>query len=177
MTGFPRNAPVAGADHILGGDNRRRPAGTSDLSVAEEARVTCGMFGSRAFVVSDLEVTGIHRLLDRLDEIRQARVIIVAVGMEGALASVIGGSCPSPSWRCPPPLATEHPFRGSRHSSVCWRPAPVEWQWSISTMGLAQPAPPARSTISFQPDVHYLCEKRRGRRQWCRRPRRYLRNH
>ena len=48
-------------------------AGTSDLPVAEEARVTCEMFGSRAFVVSDVGVAGIHSLLDRLDEIRQAR--------------------------------------------------------------------------------------------------------
>ena len=71
-------------------------AGTSDLPVAEEALVTCRMLGSRAFVVSDVGVAGIHRLLDRLDEIRKARVIIVAAGMEGALASVIGGLTPQP---------------------------------------------------------------------------------
>jgi NCAIR mutase (PurE)-related protein len=71
-------------------------AGTSDLPVAEEARVTCGMLGSRAFVISDVGVAGIHRLLDRLGELRRARVIIVAAGMEGALASVIGGLVPQP---------------------------------------------------------------------------------
>jgi NCAIR mutase (PurE)-related protein len=71
-------------------------AGASDLPVAEEARETCRMLGSRAFVVSDVGVAGIHRLLDRLDEIRQARVIIVAAGMEGALASVVGGLVPQP---------------------------------------------------------------------------------
>ncbi len=71
-------------------------AGTSDLPVAEEARVTCEMLGSRAYVVSDVGVAGIHRLLDRLADIRTARVIIVVAGMEGALASVIGGLVAQP---------------------------------------------------------------------------------
>ena len=71
-------------------------AGTSDLPVAEEARVTCEMLGSRAWVISDVGVAGIHRLLDKLDEIRKARVLIVVAGMEGALASVIGGLVPQP---------------------------------------------------------------------------------
>lgn len=71
-------------------------AGTSDLPVAEEARVTCQMLGSRAFVVSDVGVAGIHRLLDRLADLRKARVIIVAAGMEGALASVVGGLVSQP---------------------------------------------------------------------------------
>ncbi|MFP5222559.1 MAG: nickel pincer cofactor biosynthesis protein LarB [Acidobacteriota bacterium] len=71
-------------------------AGTSDLPVAEEARVTCEMLGSRASVISDVGVAGIHRLLDRLSVIRKARVIIVVAGMEGALASVIGGLVSQP---------------------------------------------------------------------------------
>ena len=71
-------------------------AGTSDLPVAEEARVTCEMLGSRATVISDVGVAGIHRLLDRLPTIRRARVVIVVAGMEGALASVIGGLIPQP---------------------------------------------------------------------------------
>lgn len=71
-------------------------AGTSDLPVAEEARVTCEMFGSRAVVVSDVGVAGIHRLFDRLHALRRARVLIVVAGMEGALASVIGGLVPQP---------------------------------------------------------------------------------
>ncbi len=71
-------------------------AGTSDLPVAEEARVTCEMLGSQTFLVSDVGVAGIHRLLDRLEEIRKARVIIVVAGMEGALASVIGGLVSQP---------------------------------------------------------------------------------
>jgi len=71
-------------------------AGTSDLPVAEEARATCEMLGSRAWVVSDVGVAGIHRLLDRLSDIRAARVIIVVAGMEGALASVVGGLVSQP---------------------------------------------------------------------------------
>ncbi len=66
-------------------------AGTSDLPVAEEARVTCEMFGCHAILRSDVGVAGIHRLFDNLDELRQAKVIIVIAGMEGALASVVGG--------------------------------------------------------------------------------------
>lgn len=71
-------------------------AGTSDLPVAEEARVTCEMFGSRANVLSDVGVAGLHRLLDRLDTLRRARALIVVAGMEGALASVIGGLLSQP---------------------------------------------------------------------------------
>lgn len=71
-------------------------AGTSDLDVAEEARVTCEMLGSRASVISDIGVAGIHRLLDRMDVIRNYSVLIVIAGMEGALASVIGGLVEQP---------------------------------------------------------------------------------
>lgn len=71
-------------------------AGTSDLDVAEEARVTCEMLGSRASIISDIGVAGIHRLLDRMDAIRKPSVLIVIAGMEGALASVIGGLVEQP---------------------------------------------------------------------------------
>jgi NCAIR mutase (PurE)-related protein len=71
-------------------------AGTSDLPVAEEARVTCEMLGSQAFVISDVGVAGIHRLLGKLDEFRKARVLVVVAGMEGALASVVGGLMSQP---------------------------------------------------------------------------------
>ncbi len=66
-------------------------AGTSDLGVAEEAKVTCEMLGSKAFIISDVGVAGIHRLFDRMDQIREATVLIIIAGMEGALSSVIGG--------------------------------------------------------------------------------------
>lgn len=87
-------------------------AGTSDLPVAEEARVTCEMLGSRAFVLSDVGVAGIHRLLDRLDDIRRARVIIVAAGMEGALASVIGGLVSQPIVAVPTSVGYGAAFSG-----------------------------------------------------------------
>ncbi len=71
-------------------------AGTSDLPVAEEAVETCRMFGHKAFLVSDVGVAGLHRLLDSIDVLRRARVLIVIAGMEGALASVVGGLVPQP---------------------------------------------------------------------------------
>lgn len=71
-------------------------AGTSDLPVAEEVRVTCEMLGSKAWVISDVGVAGVHRLFDRLDELRKARVLIVVAGMEGALTSVVGGLVSQP---------------------------------------------------------------------------------
>ncbi len=71
-------------------------AGTSDLPVAEEALTTCRMFGHRAFLVADVGVAGLHRLLDRMAVLRRARALIVVAGMEGALASVVGGLVSQP---------------------------------------------------------------------------------
>ncbi len=71
-------------------------AGTSDLPVAEEAAVTLRALGNRVEVASDVGVAGIHRLLDRRDLLDRARVIIVAAGMEGALASVVAGLVAAP---------------------------------------------------------------------------------
>lgn len=71
-------------------------AGTSDLPVAEEAAVTAEILGNRVEVISDVGVAGIHRLFDRLELIRGAKVVIVAAGMEGALASVVGGLVDKP---------------------------------------------------------------------------------
>ncbi|WP_419784235.1 nickel pincer cofactor biosynthesis protein LarB [Maridesulfovibrio sp.] len=71
-------------------------AGTSDLNVAEEALVTCDMLGSRSEIISDIGVAGIHRLFDRIEEIRRFSVLIVIAGMEGALSSVIGGMVDQP---------------------------------------------------------------------------------
>jgi pyridinium-3,5-biscarboxylic acid mononucleotide synthase len=66
-------------------------AGTSDIPVAEEAAVTAELLGNRVVRIFDAGVAGIHRLVDKLPEIRECRVIIVIAGMEGALASVVGG--------------------------------------------------------------------------------------
>jgi NCAIR mutase (PurE)-related protein len=71
-------------------------AGTSDIPVAEEACVTAEILGNNVSRVFDVGVAGIHRLLDSCDPIFEANVAVVVAGMEGALASVVGGlvSCP-----------------------------------------------------------------------------------
>jgi len=71
-------------------------AGTSDIPVAEEAAVTAEVFGNQVDRVFDVGVAGIHRLVDRLDVIRAARVLVVVAGMEGALASVVAGLVDKP---------------------------------------------------------------------------------
>jgi NCAIR mutase (PurE)-related protein len=71
-------------------------AGTSDIPVTEEARVTAQGLGHPVTTLYDVGVAGLHRLLDKQQLLSKASVIIVAAGMEGALPSVIGGlvSCP-----------------------------------------------------------------------------------
>jgi len=71
-------------------------AGTSDLPVAREAAFTAHAYGSPTNLIADVGVAGIGRLLDRVDEIRKARVVIVVAGMEGALTSVVGGLISAP---------------------------------------------------------------------------------
>jgi pyridinium-3,5-biscarboxylic acid mononucleotide synthase len=71
-------------------------AGTSDLPVAEEAAVTAEIFGNRVERVVDVGVAGIHRLYNKLDVVRQARVSVVVAGMEGALPSIVGGLVDKP---------------------------------------------------------------------------------
>ena len=71
-------------------------AGTADLPVAAEAKVTAEIMGQQTEVICDVGVAGLHRLFGHLEKLQNANVIIVAAGMEGALASVVGGlvSCP-----------------------------------------------------------------------------------
>ena len=71
-------------------------AGTSDLPVAEEARVTAEVMGSKTVSLYDVGVAGIHRLLGHTAELQQASVLVVVAGMEGALASVVGGLVDKP---------------------------------------------------------------------------------
>lgn len=66
-------------------------AGTADIPVAEEARITAEVMGSRVEVLYDVGVAGIHRLLSRTHRLQRARVLVVAAGMDGVLPSVIGG--------------------------------------------------------------------------------------
>ena len=66
-------------------------AGTADLPVAEEALLTAQVMGSRAELISDVGVAGLHRLLAHRERLRGARVLVVVAGLEGALPSVVGG--------------------------------------------------------------------------------------
>lgn len=66
-------------------------AGTADIPVAEEAAQTIEYFGSKATRVFDVGVSGIHRLLENVDVLNEANCVVVVAGMEGALASVVGG--------------------------------------------------------------------------------------
>ena len=66
-------------------------AGTADLPVAEEAQLTAGLMGQDAGMIADVGVAGLHRLLDRLAELREARVIVVVAGMDAALPAVLAG--------------------------------------------------------------------------------------
>ncbi len=70
--------------------------GTSDIPVAEEAAVTLELMGCRVEKLYDVGVAGVHRILDKKDILRDASCIVVAAGMEGALASIVSGlvSCP-----------------------------------------------------------------------------------
>ncbi len=71
-------------------------AGTADMAVAEEAAVTLEVMGNRVTRLYDVGVAGVHRIMQSAELLRQARVIIVVAGMEGALASLVSGmvSCP-----------------------------------------------------------------------------------
>jgi NCAIR mutase (PurE)-related protein len=76
---------------VLAGDILIVTAGTADVPVAEEARVTAEVMGSRVETIFDVGVAGIHRVLGRHERIRRARVLIVVAGMDGVLPSVVGG--------------------------------------------------------------------------------------
>jgi hypothetical protein len=71
-------------------------AGTADSRVAEEAAVTAEILGSRVTRLYDVGVAGLHRLLNVMEELLNANAIVVVAGMEGALASVVGGLVPCP---------------------------------------------------------------------------------
>ncbi|MBQ9007574.1 MAG: nickel pincer cofactor biosynthesis protein LarB [Atopobiaceae bacterium] len=87
-------------------------AGTSDLYCAEEAAITAEMLGSRVVRLYDVGVAGIHRLLAHVDEIRGASAVVAVAGMEGALASVVGGLVPCPVIACPTSVGYGASFGG-----------------------------------------------------------------
>ena len=87
-------------------------AGTSDQAVAEEAAVTASFLGATVDRFFDVGVAGLHRLLGRTEEIRQARVVIVVAGMEGALPSVVGGLVEAPVIAVPTSVGYGASFQG-----------------------------------------------------------------
>jgi pyridinium-3,5-biscarboxylic acid mononucleotide synthase len=87
-------------------------AGTSDLPVAEEALVTARFLGNRAEMLSDMGVSGVHRILAHREMLESASVFIVVAGMEGALPSVIGGLVSRPVIAVPTSVGYGASFNG-----------------------------------------------------------------
>jgi pyridinium-3,5-biscarboxylic acid mononucleotide synthase len=96
-------APLSGTirfwrDHTVHGKGKIAIvcAGTSDMFVAEEAKITAEAMGNEVETIYDIGVAGIHRLMSNRERLSEARVIVVCAGMEGALPSAVGGlvSCP-----------------------------------------------------------------------------------
>lgn len=87
-------------------------AGTADIPVAEEAAQTAEYFGSCVERIYDVGVSGIHRLMSRLDVIQSANCVIAAAGMEGALASVLGGLVDKPVIAVPTSVGYGANFHG-----------------------------------------------------------------
>lgn len=86
--------------------------GTSDIPVAEEARTTLEVMGNRVQALYDVGVAGIHRLLSVAERLKDANVIIVIAGMEGALASVVGGLVSKPVIAVPTSCGYGANFKG-----------------------------------------------------------------
>lgn len=87
-------------------------AGTADIPVAEEAAVALEVMGVRIERMYDVGVAGVHRLLDKQRLLRRAKVIVVAAGMEGALASVVSGLVSSPVIALPTSVGYGANFKG-----------------------------------------------------------------
>jgi len=87
-------------------------AGTSDIPVAEEAAITAEMIGSRVERLFDVGVAGLHRLLDHFQLMREATVLVVVAGMEGALPSVVGGMVDKPVVAVPTSVGYGVSFNG-----------------------------------------------------------------
>lgn len=87
-------------------------AGTADLPVATECTAVLGAYGFEPALIADCGVAGIHRLLDAADELTSADVVVVVAGMEGALASVVGGLVASPVIAVPTSVGYGSSFEG-----------------------------------------------------------------
>jgi len=98
-------APAAGCVVVM-------TAGTSDLPVAEEASLTARVMGAGVDVVADVGVAGLHRLAAYRERLAQADAVVVVAGMEGALASVVGGLATGPVIACPTSVGYGASFGG-----------------------------------------------------------------
>jgi len=87
-------------------------AGTGDIPVAEEAKVTAELLNQKIETLYDVGVAGLHRLLDQCEKLQNANVVIVAAGMEGALASVVGGLVAVPVIAVPTSIGYGASFNG-----------------------------------------------------------------
>lgn len=87
-------------------------AGTSDLPVAKEAELVLKAAGIRSKLIADVGVAGLHRVLDALTDLRQAKVCIVIAGMDGVLPSVLGGLLACPVIACPSSIGYGSSFDG-----------------------------------------------------------------
>ncbi|MGD0618777.1 MAG: nickel pincer cofactor biosynthesis protein LarB [Bryobacteraceae bacterium] len=87
-------------------------AGTSDIPVAEEARLTAEVMGNAVDVIYDVGVAGIHRLLSHSERLMAARVVVVCAGMEGALPSAVGGLVSAPVIAVPTSVGYGASFNG-----------------------------------------------------------------
>lgn len=87
-------------------------AGTSDIPIAEEAALTCDAMGNHVERLYDVGVSGIHRLAVHKDKLQQAKVIVVIAGMEGCLASVVGGLVDKPVIAVPTSIGYGSSFNG-----------------------------------------------------------------
>jgi NCAIR mutase (PurE)-related protein len=103
-----KDKPVVNGDRLISVIT----AGTSDIPIAEEAALTAEIMGNRVERIYDVGVAGIHRLLARVDDIRRANVNIVVAGMEGALASVVGGLVDKPVIAVPTSIGYGANFHG-----------------------------------------------------------------
>ena len=86
--------------------------GTADIPVAEEAAITAELMGSEVRRIFDVGVAGLHRLLDKVGQLQQAHVIVVAAGMEGALPSVVAGLVSAPVIAVPTSVGYGASFQG-----------------------------------------------------------------
>jgi hypothetical protein len=87
-------------------------AGTSDLAVAREALLTATFLGRRTELVMDIGIAGLHRVLDRLDLLREARALVVVAGMDGALPGLIAGLVAAPVIAVPTSVGYGAAFQG-----------------------------------------------------------------